>query len=284
MIENHKPLFEINIFCEFFTLFCEFFTKPNQLGINGANATKNKQVPERYIFMSIKQTNMEKYEQMRAIEKSYVDSFKAMTDCSKIQTEADAFAVIRNASNASEKTKLPIARAFYIVREKKLYDGESKNFHAWARKNFGVSDATADNYAVVGGFVEEDGQHSIFKHGEYDYTYTHVFTVLYHFGVANVEQARKAFESGKFNPLMTVKELKKALADNFPKKSAETKAETTAETKAETTAEPKDGKKVVALSRKEIALILSALESAEKGKDKDTDKLLFELIGRFKNI
>ena len=250
--------------------------------------------------MSIKQTNMEKYEQMRAIEKSYVDSFKAMTDCTKIQTEADAFAVIRNASNASEKTKLPIARAFYIVREKKLYDGESKNFHAWARKNFGVSDATADNYAVVGGFVEEDGQHSIFRHGEYDYTYTHVFTVLYHFGVANVEQARKAFESGKLNPLMTVKELKKALADNFPKKSAEpkdegAKAEDTKTEGAKTEGAKAEGakaeganedtkKRVISLSHEEIVLILSALESAEKGKDKDKDKLLFELIGRFKNI
>ena len=170
-------------------------------------------------------------------------------DCSKIKTAQDGAIYIKSALLIGDKLSLPIARICYIVRSKKWYV-PAKNFNEWALKNFGFKKSSANNYAKVGEWLTDDGNHSLLPHLQQDFSFSQLVVIA---ESLNLQDAIEKVENGEITPFMTVAEIKKRIKKD---KNDITEYSEIGEVKTETETETETVKEKLTTADKVTSMLL----------------------------
>lgn len=150
------------------------------------------------------------------------NSIDSLLDVSKVDNITIANDMFGRADYIANRTLLPLARLYYVVKSKELYkQANFTNFEKWAEKSRNVSRAALFQYAQIGKYVTEDGKATIFKQengNDFDFTklkLTIIALTIKENGKINeektIEQVNNVIENNIINPAMTAEELKKAL-------------------------------------------------------------------------
>ena len=119
-------------------------------------------------------------------------------------------------STMRNAVELPRCVLFAKVRECKVFKPTYKNFHEWAKKNFELSPASADNYANVAKLLDYKTAHTIGWNGGKDFGYTQLSNLMYHYGASRVDKLRGDLWRC-YSPEMSVADIKAQAQAECPK-------------------------------------------------------------------
>lgn len=129
------------------------------------------------------------------------------------------------------KSFLKVARILSIIDEKELYAREDGNFAStaeYAERVLGIKKSQTNNMVRVGRvFVDGNSGESILPHDDTtDYNLSQLVVLL---PLKDVDKVKELAENGTISPLMTVKQLKDAIAPFKPERALGDGGEDTAE-------------------------------------------------------
>ena len=153
----------------------------------------------------------------------------ASTLCDRVQRmasieELTALACSFNEFDSTMRNAVELPRCvlFAKVRECKVFKPVYKNFHEWAKKNFELSPASADNYANVAKLLDYKTAHTIGWNGGKDFGYTQLSNLMYHYGASRVDKLRGDLWRC-YSPEMSVADIKAQAQAECPKEVKDTK-------------------------------------------------------------
>ena len=224
---------------------------------------------------------------MNSTVNSLTVAMSKLLPVNEVKNIADAELLINMSLTIGEKLDLKKCRTLKKVGELKLVD----NVEKWAKSKFGIGRSAFYNYLKVADLVTNDGEASIFKRENGDFSYSvllKLITVL-----KDVKKIQEIVNQGIVTPFMSArdveKSLKKCLAPEIEEveekaEATEEKAEATQEKaeaieeKAEATQEKAEAKNeklyTVKLTAREINAIASVLR---KQYCYELDEYLFNL-------
>ena len=188
----------------------------------------------------------------------------------EVKNIADAELLINMSLTIGEKLDLKKCRTLKKVGELKLVD----NVEKWAKSKFGIGRSAFYNYLKVADLVTDDGEASIFKRENGDFSYSVLLKLIT--ALKDVKEIQAVVNQGIVTPFMSARDvdkvIKKYLAPEVEEtEEAEEKAEATeekaeaTEEKAEATEEKAEAKKekeklyTVKLTAREIGVIAAIL-------------------------
>lgn len=191
----------------------------------------------------------------------------------EVKNIADAELLINMSLTIGEKLDLKKCRTLKKVGELKLVD----NVEKWAKSKFNIGRSAFYNYLKVADLVTDDGEASIFKRENGDFSYSVLLKLITVF--KDVKEIQAVVNQGIITPFMSARDvdkvIKKYLAPEV--EDVEEKAESTGE-KAEATQEKAEAKNeklyTVKLTAREIDAIASVLR---KQYCYELDEYLFNL-------
>lgn len=184
----------------------------------------------------------------------------------EVKNIADAELLINMSLTIGEKLDLKKCRTLKKVGELKLVD----NVEKWAKSKFGIGRSAFYNYLKVADLVTDDGEASIFKRENGDFSYSALLKLITM--MKDVKEIQAVVNQGIVTPFMSARDVDKALKKYLAPeiKDVEEKAEATEEK-----AEAKNEKfYTVKLTAREIDAIASVLR---KQYCYELDEYLFNL-------
>ena len=214
----------------------------------------------------------------------------------EVKNIADAELLINMSLTIGEKLDLKKCRTLKKVGELSLVD----NVEKWAKSKFGIGRSTFYNYLKVADLVNDDGEASIFKRENGDFSYSVLLKLIT--ALKDVKEIQAVVNQGIVTPFMSARDVDKALkkylapeaeAAEEKAEAAEEKAEAAeekaeaAEEKAEAAEEKAEVKKekeklyTVKLTAHEIGIIASILRNQFCD---ETEEYLFNLGYKFEQL
>ena len=190
-----------------------------------------------------------------------------------IKNIADAELLINMSLTIGEKLDLKKCRTLKKVGELKLVD----NVEKWAKQKFSIGRSAFYNYLKVAELVTDDGENSIFKIENGDFSYSVLLKLIT--AIKDVNEIRTMVNQGIITPFMSARDVDKAVKKYLAPEveATEEKGEATQE-KAEATEEKAEAKNekfyTVKLTAREIDAIASVLR---KQYCYELDEYLFNL-------
>ena len=199
-----------------------------------------------------------------------------------VKNIADAELLINMSLTIGEKLDLKKCRTLKKVGELKLVD----NVEKWSKQKFSIGRSAFYNYLKVADLVTDDGEASIFKRENGDFSYSvllKLITVL-----KDVKEIQAVVNQGIITPFMSARDVDKALKKYLALEieDVEEKAEATQE-KAEAAEEKAEVKKekeklyTVKLTAREIGVIAAILRNQFCD---ETEEYLFNLGYKLEQI
>ena len=198
----------------------------------------------------------------------------------EVKNIADAELLINMSLTIGEKLDLKKCRTLKKVGELNLVD----NVEKWAKSKFGIGRSAFYNYLKVADLVTDDGEASIFKRENGDFSYSVLLKLIT--AIKDVNEIRAIVNQGIVTPFMSARDVDKALKKYLAPEAedVEEKAEATEEKaeakkeKAEATEEKAEVKKeklyTVKLTAYEIGVIAAILRNQFCD---ETEEYLFNL-------
>ena len=228
-----------------------------------------------------------KKDDMTPTVNSLTTAMSKLLPVNDIKNIADAELLINMSLTIGEKLDLKKCRTLKKVGELSLVD----NVEKWAKSKFGIGRSAFYNYLKVAELVSDDGENSIFKLENGDFSYSVLLKLIT--AIKDVNEIRTMVNQGIVTPFMSARDVDKALkkylapeaeaaeekaeATQEKAEAAEEKAEATQE-KAEATQEKAEAKNeklyTVKLTAREIDAIASVLR---KQYCYELDEYLFNL-------
>jgi hypothetical protein len=228
-----------------------------------------------------------KKDDMTPTVNSLTTAMSKLLPVNDIKNIADAELLINMSLTIGEKLDLKKCRTLKKVGELSLVD----NVEKWAKSKFNIGRSAFYNYLKVAELVSDDGENSIFKLENGDFSYSVLLKLIT--AIKDVNEIRTIVNQGIVTPFMSARDVDKALKKYLAPEAeaAEEKAEATeekaeatqekaeaAEEKAEATQEKAEAKNeklyTVKLTAREIDAIASVLR---KQYCYELDEYLFNL-------
>ena len=228
-----------------------------------------------------------KKDDMTLTVNSLTTAMSKLLPVNDIKNIADAELLINMSLTIGEKLDLKKCRTLKKVGELSLVD----NVEKWAKSKFNIGRSAFYNYLKVAELVSDDGENSIFKLENGDFSYSVLLKLIT--AIKDVNEIRTIVNQGIVTPFMSARDVDKALkkylapeaeATEEKAEAAEEKAEAAeekaeaAEEKAEATQEKAEAKNeklyTVKLTAREIDAIASVLR---KQYCYELDEYLFNL-------
>lgn len=208
-----------------------------------------------------------KKDDMTPTVNSLTTAMSKLLPVNDIKNIADAELLINMSLTIGEKLDLKKCRTLKKVGELNLVD----NVEKWAKSKFGIGRSAFYNYLKVAELVTDDGESSIFKLENGDFSYSVLLKLIT--AIKDVNEIRAMVNQGIVTPFMSARDvdkvIKKYLAPEVEEteeteEKAEAKTETTeaTEDKSESKAETKKEKEkiyTVKLTENELIVISSVL-------------------------
>ena len=200
---------------------------------------------------------------MNSTVNSLTVAMSKLLPVNEVKNIADAELLINMSLTIGEKLDLKKCRTLKKVGELNLVD----NVEKWAKSKFGIGRSAFYNYLKVADLVTDDGEASIFKRENGDFSYSVLLKLIT--ALKDVKEIQAVVNHGIVTPFMSARDvdkvIKKYLAPEVEEtEEAEEKAEATEE-KAEATEEKAEAKKekeklyTVKLTAREIGVISAIL-------------------------
>lgn len=207
----------------------------------------------------------------------------------EVKNIADAELLINMSLTIGEKLDLKKCRTLKKVGELNLVD----NVEKWAKQKFSIGRSAFYNYLKVADLVTDDGEASIFKRENGDFSYSVLLKLIT--ALKDVKEIQAVVNQGIITPFMSARDVDKALKKYLAPEVEETeekdedieaKAETkeATEDKFETKAETKKEKEklyTVKLTAYEIGVIAAILRNQFCD---ETEEYLFNLGYKLEQI
>ena len=173
----------------------------------------------------------------------------------EVKNIADAELLINMSLTIGEKLDLKKCRTLKKVGELNLVD----NVEKWAKSKFGIGRSAFYNYIKVADLVTDDGEASIFKRENGDFSYSVLLKLIT--ALKDVKEIQAVVNQGIITPFMSARDVDKALKKYLAPEieEVEEKAEATEE-KAEVKKE-KEKLYTVKLTAHEIGVIAAILRN-----------------------
>ena len=210
-----------------------------------------------------------KKDDMTPTVNSLTTAMSKLLPVNDIKNIADAELLINMSLTIGEKLDLKKCRTLKKVSELSLVD----NVEKWAKSKFGIGRSAFYNYLKVAELVSDDGENSIFKLENSDFSYSVLLKLIT--AIKDVNEIRTMVNQGIVTPFMSARDVDKAIKKYLAPEAeaAEEKAE--AAEAAEEKAEAKNEKLyTVKLTAREINAIASILR---KQYCYELDEYLFNL-------
>lgn len=208
-----------------------------------------------------------KKDDMAPTVNSLTTAMSKLLPVNDIKNIADAELLINMSLTIGEKLDLKKCRTLKKVGELSLVD----NVEKWAKSKFGIGRSAFYNYLKVAELVSDDGENSIFKLENGDFSYSVLLKLIT--AIKDVNEIRTMVNQGIVTPFMSARDVDKAVKKYLAPEVEETeekgedieaKAETkeATEDKSEAKAEMKKEKEkiyTVKLTENELVVISSVL-------------------------
>lgn len=208
-----------------------------------------------------------KKDDMAPTVNSLTTAMSKLLPVNDIKNIADAELLINMSLTIGEKLDLKKCRTLKKVGELSLVD----NVEKWAKSKFGIGRSAFYNYLKVAELVSDDGENSIFKLENGDFSYSVLLKLIT--AIKDVNEIRTMVNQGIVTPFMSARDVDKAVKKYLAPEVEETeekgedieaKAETkeATEDKSEAKAETKKEKEkiyTVKLTENELVVISSVL-------------------------
>lgn len=202
---------------------------------------------------------------MNGTVNSLTTAMSKLLPVNDIKNIADAELLINMSLTIGEKLDLKKCRTLKKVGELSLVD----NVEKWAKSKFGIGRSAFYNYLKVADLVTDDGEASIFKRENGDFSYSVLLKLIT--ALKDVKEIQAVVNQGIVTPFMSARDVDKAIKKYLAPEveeteEAEEKAEATEE-KAEATEEKAEAKKekeklyTVKLTAREIGVIAAILRN-----------------------
>ena len=197
---------------------------------------------------------------MNSTVNSLTVAMSKLLPVNQVKNIADAELLINMSLTIGEKLDLKKCRTLKKVGELSLVD----NVEKWAKSKFGIGRSAFYNYLKVADLVTDDGEASIFKRENGDFSYSVLLKLIT--ALKDVKEIQAIVNQGIVTPFMSARDVDKALKKYLAPEveDVEEKAEATEE-KAEATEEKAETKKekekiyTVKLTENELVVISSVL-------------------------
>lgn len=221
-----------------------------------------------------------KKDDMAPTVNSLTTAMSKLLPVNEIKNIADAELLINMSLTIGEKLDLKKCRTLKKVGELSLVG----NVEKWAKSKFGIGRSAFYNYLKVAELVSDDGENSIFKLENGDFSYSVLLKLIT--AIKDVNEIRTMVNQGIVTPFMSARDVDKAVKKYLAPEVEETeekgedikaKAETkeATEDKSEAKAEEKNEKLyTVKLTAREIGVIASVLRNQFCD---ESDEYLFNL-------
>lgn len=191
---------------------------------------------------------------------SLTTAMSKLLPVNEIKNIADAELLINMSLTIGEKLDLKKCRTLKKVSELSLVD----NVEKWAKSKFGIGRSAFYNYLKVAELVSDDGENSIFKLENGDFSYSVLLKLIT--VVKDVNEIRAMINQGIVTPFMSARDVDKAVKKYLAPEVEETEEteekgediEAKAETKEAT--EDKSGAKAETKKEKLYTVKLTAYE------------------------
>ena len=205
-----------------------------------------------------------KKDDMAPTVNSLTTAMSKLLPVNDIKNIADAELLINMSLTIGEKLDLKKCRTLKKVGELSLVD----NVEKWAKSKFGIGRSAFYNYLKVAELVSDDGENSIFKLENGDFSFSVLLKLIT--AIKDVNEIRTMVNQGIVTPFMSARDVDKAVKKYLAPEVEETeeKGEAKAETKeatedkSEAKAETKKEKEkiyTVKLTENELVVISSVL-------------------------
>lgn len=208
-----------------------------------------------------------KKDDMAPTVNSLTTAMSKLLPVNDIKNIADAELLINMSLTIGEKLDLKKCRTLKKVGELSLVD----NVEKWAKSKFGIGRSAFYNYLKVAELVSDDGENSIFKLENGDFSYSVLLKLIT--AIKDVNEIRTMVNQGIVTPFMSARDVDKAVKKYLAPEveeseekgeDIEAKAETkeATEDKSEAKAETKKEKEkiyTVKLTENELVVISSVL-------------------------
>jgi hypothetical protein len=148
-----------------------------------------------------------------------------------IKNIADAELLINMSLTIGEKLDLKKCRTLKKVGELSLVD----NVEKWAKSKFGIGRSAFYNYLKVADLVTDDGEASIFKCENGDFSYSVLLKLIT--ALKDVKEIQAVVNQGIITPFMSARDVDKVIKKYLAPEVEETEEAEEAEEKAEATEE-----------------------------------------------
>lgn len=221
-----------------------------------------------------------KKDDMAPTVNSLTTAMSKLLPVNEIKNIADAELLINMSLTIGEKLDLKKCRTLKKVGELSLVD----NVEKWAKSKFGIGRSAFYNYLKVAELVSDDGENSIFKLENGDFSYSVLLKLIT--AIKDVNEIRTMVNQGIVTPFMSARDVDKAVKKYLAPEveatedKSETKEENGAdieatEDKSEAKAQEKKEKLyTVKLSAYEIGVIAAILRNQFCD---ETEEYLFNL-------
>lgn len=210
-----------------------------------------------------------KKDDMAPTVNSLTTAMSKLLPVNEVKNIADAELLINMSLTIGEKLDLKKCRTLKKVNELKLVE----NVEKWAKSKFGIGRSAYFNYLKVAELVTDDGENSIFKLENGDFSYSVLLKLIT--AIKDVNEIRTMVNQGIVTPFMSARDVDKAVKKYLAPEVEETedkgedieaKAETkeATEDKSEAKSETKKEKEklyTVKLTAHEIGVIAAILRN-----------------------
>ena len=170
-----------------------------------------------------------KKDDMAPTVNSLTTAMSKLLPVNDIKNIADAELLINMSLTIGEKLDLKKCRTLKKVGELSLVD----NVEKWAKSKFGIGRSAFYNYLKVAELVSDDGENSIFKLENGDFSYSVLLKLIT--AIKDVNEIRTMVNQGIVTPFMSARDVDKAVKKYLAPEVEET--EEKGEAKAEATQE-----------------------------------------------
>lgn len=201
-----------------------------------------------------------KKDDMAPTVNSLTTAMSKLLPVNDIKNIADAELLINMSLTIGEKLDLKKCRTLKKVGELSLVD----NVEKWAKSKFGIGRSAFYNYLKVAELVSDDGENSIFKLENGDFSYSVLLKLIT--AIKDVNEIRTMVNQGIVTPFMSARDVDKAVKKYLAPEVEETEEKgediEATEDKSEAKAETKKEKEkiyTVKLTENELVVISSVL-------------------------
>lgn len=221
-----------------------------------------------------------KKDDMAPTVNSLTTAMSKLLPVNDIKNIADAELLINMSLTIGEKLDLKKCRTLKKVGELSLVD----NVEKWAKSKFGIGRSAFYNYLKVAELVSDDGENSIFRLENGDFSYSVLLKLIT--AIKDVNEIRTMVNQGIVTPFMSARDVDKAVKKYLAPEVEETeekgedieaKAETKEATEDKTEAKAEEKKEklyTVKLTARDIGVIASVLRNQFCD---ESDEYLFNL-------